>query len=144
MGQTKLKYEDGTYTFTTQSSTTFIFRIPDGTGGYIDYNPIDYVPQFSNMRGSMEKTVAGSAVIQQFVQTDSDRVITFSMYLTLAETVDLTLAFANRGRFRFTDFWGNIYLVVLDPQAGFMVDHRVKANDKIYCKFTFIVTEKVS
>jgi len=142
--QTILKYEDGTYVFTTQSSTNFIFRIPDGSGGYVNYNPLDYVPQFSSIRGSKEPTVGGSAVIQQFVKTDSDRVITFSVFLTKAETDDLSLAFANRGRFRLTDFWGNVYLVVVAPNEGFIVDHRVKANDKIMCKFNLIITEKVS
>ena len=142
--QTILKYEDGTYNFTTQSSTNFIFRIPDGSGGYVNYNPLDYVPQLSSIRGSMEKTVGGSAVIQQFVVTDSDRMISFSVFLTKAEVDDLKLAFANRGRFRLTDYLGNVYLVIPNPEDGFLIDHKVKANDKIMCKFNFIVTEKVS
>lgn len=149
MGITTLKYKDGTYVFTTQGSTTFLFRVADGMGDYVDYNPLDYTPQLSPVRGNRKETVGGSAIVQQFstgskVKFDCDKVISFSMFLTQAEIEDLDTAFANPGRWELTDYLGHTYYVTLDNQEGFTWDSKIKANDRILARFKFWIQTVVS
>ena len=149
--KTTLKYS-GAYTFSSQESSTFTFRVRDGFGDYIACNPLDYVKQFSPVRGNRKETVGGSAIIQQFPTTgtpakvafDCDQTISFSAMLTQAEIEDLATAFRYSGYFILSDYLGHSYHVTLDNQEGFVWDNKIKANDRFLVRFKFWVYKVVS
>lgn len=141
---TSLKRQDGIYVFTSQGgSSTFTFRLPDGLGSYINYNPTDYKNQFSPVRGVIRETIGGGLVVQEFGQYDNDRIISFSSFLTKGEYNDLYTAKALKAQWTFVDYLGDSYLVRFDVEDGMEWDYKVKANDKTLCRFLFRVMSSV-
>lgn len=136
---TSLTRYGGTYTFTSQSSTTFTFRIPDGFGAYINANPDDYKNQFPVIRGEVKETIGGGTIIQEFGQYNNDRIITFSTLLTKAEYVDLLAAKALLYEWTLVDQLGDSWRVKFDPSEGMENSSKIRANDKTLINFKFRV-----
>jgi len=135
-----LTKKTGTYTFTSQSnSTTFIFRTSDGMGDYIAANPVDYRVSVPPISGSRRPCLGGGHIIQNFVQSNLDRDITFSQYVTGAEMDDLIAAKAQMCQWTWADYLGDSYTVTFDHTEGIILDNKLKANDKYLLRFKFWV-----
>jgi len=130
-------YNDS-YTFASQGSSTFTFKTDDS----INYNPDNYIVPVPPVRGTRKNTIGGSAVTQMIIQADCDGVITFSIYLTKAEINDFYAAKAKLAQWTLTDYVGNVYVVIFDFQSGFVVGDKLRANDRYWCSFKFLVDIK--
>ena len=150
MEWTRLAVKTGSFTFESQNDKdTFYFRVPminnpDSTKedaqlneDYICANPEDYIVTVPETRGNDANTVGGGNIKQWFGDFAWDSNITFSTYLTYAEVTDMIDAKAEGTNFVLSDVNNVDYDVVFDFKEGFVVENRVKGNNRYFCKFKF-------
>lgn len=150
MNWTTLKQKTGSFTFDSQNDQdTFYFRVPkinnpDPTKegeqlneDYMPATPEDYLVTVPESRGNEENTVGGGVIKQYFGDYVWDSNITFSAYLLHAEAMDMVAAKAEGSAWTLADAYGGSYEVTFDLKEGFVVESKVKANDRYYCKFKF-------
>lgn len=150
MEWTKLKVKTGSFTFDSQNdSDTFYFRVPkinnpDVTKhdaqlneDYICANPEDYLVTVPETRGNDANTVGGGNIKQWFGDFPWDSNITFSTYLTYAEVTDMIAAKSEGVSWTLSDVHDVDYDVTFDFKEGFVIENRVKGNDRFFCKFKF-------
>ncbi len=81
--------------------------------------------------------MGGGVIKQYFGDYVWDSNITFSAYLLHAEAMDMIAAKAEGSAWTLADAYGGSYEVTFDLKEGFVVESKVKANDRYYCKFKF-------